>query len=178
MGGWDLSTCNNVKIITQGRDGRGTPLAPPYSLLRFSVSLKERGATETRAHLNDTSYWAFVGIQETPLRILGFCLSTAYHTWLGKASRSQTLSERLPTKSDPVCLGFWECVSSAVWLQHFYIYAFFPPLLCLYDWMPQWMILPILFCELPARSQWISYAACHAFSHLLSAVVFFLQFST
>lgn len=58
----------------------GTPLAPPYCLLHFTVLVKERGATETRAHLNDTSYRAFVGIQETPLRIQGFFLSTAYHT--------------------------------------------------------------------------------------------------
>lgn len=34
----------------------GTPLAPPYSLLHFRVLVKERGATETREHLNDTSY--------------------------------------------------------------------------------------------------------------------------
>lgn len=60
-----------------------------------SISLCVRGAMVTRAHLNDTSYRAFVGIQETPWRIPGFCLSTAYHTWLGRISRSQTLSESL-----------------------------------------------------------------------------------
>lgn len=161
----------------------GTLLAPPYSLLHFSVLVKERGATETREHLNDTSYWAFVGIQETPLRILGFSLSTAYHTWLGKASRSQTLSERLRTKSDPVCLrafGNEPILQSAFSIFIFMLYLFFIffPLLSAYDWMPQWTILPILFCELPACSQWISHATCRAFSHLLSAVVFFLQFST
>lgn len=138
MGGWDLSTCNNVKIITQGRDVWRYPACTPIQPAPFQcVLVNERGVTETGAHLNDTSYWAFVGIQETPLRIPGFCLSTAYHTWLGKASRSQTLNERLPTKSDPVCL--WAFGNVSVLQSGCSIFIFMPlfffhffPFLCAY----------------------------------------------
>lgn len=60
-----------------------------------------------------------------------------------------------------------------------YICLFFLGPYCVYDWMPRWTVLPtLLSCELQACSRWISHATCHAFSHLLSAVVFSLQFST
>lgn len=161
----------------------GNPRAPPCSPRR-AVCVgggEESEATETGAHLNDTSYWAFVGIQEAPPRFLGSSPSTAYHTWLGKASRSQTLSERLPTKSDPVCLrasGNDSILQSGVSI-FIYMPLFLGLLLCTYDWMPRWAVLPtLLSCELQACSRWISHATCHAFSHLLSAVVFSLQFST
>lgn len=181
MGGWDLSTCNNVKIITPGRGVQRYPARTPIRPAAFQrVFVKKRRATENRAHLNDTGYWAFVAIQEeTPLRIPGFCLCSAYYPWLGKASRSQTLTARLPTKSDPVCL----CAFGNVSLLRLgcIIFPFTPPpfhfgvhvTLGHCGWF-----LPILFCELPVCSQWISHTTCRAYSHLLSAVVFFLQFST
>lgn len=158
-------------------------IAPPPPIQPAScqcVLVKARRATKNRAHLNDTSYWAFVGIQDSPWRIPGLCLSTAYHTWLGKAGRSQTLSERLPTESDPVCLCAFGNVSPLQSVCCIFIYAFlyFPPHTAWVWLKARKENLPILFCELPARSQWISYATCQAFSHLLSAVVFFLQFST
>lgn len=79
------------------------------------------------AHLNDTSYRAFVGIQETPWRIPGFCLSTAYHTWLGRISRSQTLSESLQLNLTQ-CIWAFGNVSALQSICNIFLYlCFFSP---------------------------------------------------
>lgn len=151
------------------------------------VLVKERGAAEHRAHLNDTSYGAVVGIQETPRRIPGFCRSCAYHTWLGKASRSQTLRGRLSTKISPsetLALS-WTCLFSS--LDAGFLYSCFLVLFSVSFFfifhcmrMTRWHIGQFrLYCSMSFQlaSQRISHATCHAFSRLLSVVVlFFLNF--
>lgn len=148
------------------------PRFHPHIASSISVcGWRRRGATETRAHLNGTSYWGFMGIHEIPLRIRFLFLSAAYHTWLGKTSRPQTISERLPTKSDPVCLRAFG--NKPVLRSGLKMCVFFP------DCIPQQTILPILFCELSACSQWISHATWDAFSSsIFCCIVFSLQFST
>ena len=156
MGGWDLSTCNNVKIITQGRDVHRYPSCTPTPL-QFSMLVKERErrASEAGPHPSDTSYWDLVGVQGSPWRVQACSVSAAYHTWLGKASRPQALRDRR--------LIVKPCDSGLSGKPLFH-----------WDWMPPSTVLPILFCELPAGSYWISHA-CFFSATLCYSIFLFLS---
>lgn len=84
-----------------------------------------RWATVKRAHLNGTSYQVFLGIPKTPLRILSFILSIAYHFFLGKsADLKHSLKDS--NKIWPHLLrGFWESVDLAILNQQFYLCLLF-----------------------------------------------------
>lgn len=107
-----------------------------------------------------------LGTQGSPWRLQAFSVSAAYHTWLGKASRPQTLSFRIAD-------WFWSCGLRAFWERLCFSISV---LLYSRDWMTGCRhrpFLPLLFCELPAGSHWITHAAWHAFSQLRSATEFF-----
>lgn len=82
MGGWDLSTCNNVKIITQGRDVCRYPACTPptpSTVQRVGEGARERGL-QRLGHISMTpvteTLWVFKGLpgDRRP------SVSAAYHT--------------------------------------------------------------------------------------------------
>lgn len=111
-------------------------------------------------------------IQGSPWRLQAFFVSSAYHTWLGKASRPQTLRDhqQILKPYNSRLLGkalFWHFCSS-VSLQHTQTSPWLDSATDRFAYIVLWAA---------SRLNWISHAAWHAFLQQRSATTFFFLFN-